>query len=98
ALMRGPSPAAAALMSDLCQGLATGASHPQAATMWKLAAAVFEGGARRLLRPDVFLKRVESRLLAQLRIVERGQGDVSERLAQDLLFFCAQAAPGSGKS
>jgi chemosensory pili system protein ChpA (sensor histidine kinase/response regulator) len=34
-----------------------------------------------------------------LRIVERGEGDVSERLAQDLLFFCAQAsAPGAGKA
>jgi chemosensory pili system protein ChpA (sensor histidine kinase/response regulator) len=98
-LMRGPSAAAAARMSDLCQALGAGASHPQAATMWKLAAAVFEAQAQGLLQSDVFLKRVESRLLAQLRIVERGEGDVSERLAQDLLFFCAQAAaPGAGKS
>jgi len=67
--------------------------------MWKLAAAVFEAQSQGLLQPDVFLKRVESRLLAQLRIVERGEGDVSERLAQDLLFFCAQAtAPGAGKA
>src|SRR2546423_1969097 len=97
-LMRGPSPAGAARMSDLCQALGMGVSHPQAATMWKLAAAVFEGQAQGLLQSDVFLKRVESRLLAQLRIVERGEGDVSERLAQDLLFFCAQAAaPAAGK-
>ena len=42
---------------------------------------------------DVYSKRVASRLLAQLRMLERGDADVSERLAHDLLFFCAQAAP-----
>ena len=31
----------------------------------------------------------------QFRILSRGDSDVSERLARDLLFFCAQAAPGS---
>jgi len=98
-LMRGPSPAAAARMSDLCEGLASGSKHPHATTLWKLAAAMFEGHAQGLLQPDVFSKRVASRLLAQLRIVERGEEDVSERLAQDLLFFCAQAAsPGDGRN
>ncbi|MBW8829114.1 MAG: Hpt domain-containing protein [Burkholderiales bacterium] len=97
-LMRGPSPAAAARMSDLCEGLASGSKYPHAATLWKLAAAMFEGQAQGLLQQDVFSKRVASRLLAQLRIVERGEEDVSERLAQDLLFFCAQAAsPGDGR-
>jgi chemosensory pili system protein ChpA (sensor histidine kinase/response regulator) len=52
--------------------------------------------------PDVYSKRMASRLLAQLRLTERAgdaPADVSERLAQDLLFFCAQAAsPGAGKS
>ncbi|HEX6363274.1 MAG TPA: hybrid sensor histidine kinase/response regulator, partial [Albitalea sp.] len=96
-LMRGPSAAAAQQMSDLCAGLGAGAAQPTSATMWKLAAAVFEAQSLGLVTPDVFLKRVASRLLAQLRIVERGEGDVSERLAQDLLFFCAQAAaPGGG--
>ena len=42
------------------------------------------------------------RLLAQLRMSERGDtarsAEVSQRLAQDLLFFCAQAAsPGDGR-
>src|SRR5437763_6721662 len=98
-LMRGPSVPAAARLSELCAGLGAGESHPQAATLWKLAAGVFEAQAHGLLASDVFVKRVASRLLAQLRIVERGEGDVSERLAQDLLFFCAQAAsPGAGKA
>ncbi|RQP21554.1 hybrid sensor histidine kinase/response regulator [Piscinibacter terrae] len=98
ALMRGPSPAAAMRMSDLCEGLAAGSSHSQAATLWKLAAAMFEAQGQGLSQQDVFSKRVASRLLAQLRIVERGEGDASERLAQDLLFFCAQASsPGDGR-
>jgi chemosensory pili system protein ChpA (sensor histidine kinase/response regulator) len=98
AMMRGPTPAAAMRMSDLCEGLAAGGTHPQAATLWKLAAAMFEAQGQGLLQQDVFSKRVASRLLAQLRIVERGEGDASERLAQDLLFFCAQASsPGDGR-
>ena len=99
ALMR-PATAlvAAARMSDLCAGLGAGAQG-QVATLWKLAAAVFEAEAQGLLGFDVFSKRVASRLLAQFRILERGESEVSERLAQDLLFFCAQSAsPGDGRN
>ncbi len=97
-LMRGSPAPAMRRLSDICAGLGAGTSTPQTATLWKLAAAVFEAQAQGLLKPDVFSKRVASRLLAQLRIVERGDGDVSERLAQDLLFFCAQAdSPGDGR-
>jgi chemosensory pili system protein ChpA (sensor histidine kinase/response regulator) len=99
ALMR-PATAlvAAARMSDLCAGLGAGAQG-QVATLWKLAAAVFEAQAQGLLGFDVFSKRVASRLLAQFRILERGESEVSERLAQDLLFFCAQSAsPGDGRN
>lgn len=98
ALMRGPNTAAAARMSDICEALGAGAAQPQTATLWRLAAAMFEAQAQGLLQHDVFSKRVAARLLAQLRIVERGEGDMSERLAQDLLFFCAQAqSPGDGR-
>ena len=98
-LMRSPNPLhAAARMSELSAGLGAGASQPQVATLWKLAAAVFEAQAHGLLGFDLFSKRVASRLLAQFRILERGDSDVSERLAQDLLFFCAQSAsPGDGR-
>jgi chemosensory pili system protein ChpA (sensor histidine kinase/response regulator) len=98
-LMRAPNPlAAAAQMSDLCAGLGAGAATGQVATLWKLASAVFEAQAHGLLGFDVFSKRVASRLLAQYRIIERGEAEVSERLAQDLLFFCAQSAsPGDGR-
>ena len=84
-------------ISALFAGLGAGAAQPHAATLWKLAAAMFEAQAQGLLEPDVFTKRVASRLLPQLRQLESGAGEVSERLATELLFFCAQAqSPGAG--
>ena len=98
-LMRAVDPApTAGRMSEISAGLGAGAASPQVATLWKLASAVFEAQANGLLGFDVFSKRVASRLLAQYRILARGETDVSERLAQDLLFFCAQSAsPGDGR-
>ena len=94
-LMRGTRAfTAAASMSKLCAGLAAGSAHPQVKSLWNLAAAMFEAQHHGLLGFDVFTKRVASRLLAQFRILQRGDSDVSERLGRDLLFFCAQAAPG----
>ncbi len=93
-LMRGTQAlTAAARMGEVCAGLAAGSSHPQVRTFWNLAAAVFEAQHHGLLGFDIFTKRVASRLLAQFRILQRGDSDVSERLARDLLFFCAQSAP-----
>jgi chemosensory pili system protein ChpA (sensor histidine kinase/response regulator) len=94
ALMRGRQQLAAARrLSDLCAGLGAGADDAQVATLWRLAAAAFEAQAEGLLGFDLFTKRVASRLLPQLRMLERGESDVSERLARDLLFFCAQSRP-----
>ena len=99
AFLRSAEPVAAAgRMSDICAGLGAGAQDMQVATLWKLASAVFEAQAHGLLGFDVFSKRVASRLLSQFRILERGETEVSQRLAQDLLFFCAQSAsPGDGR-
>ena len=89
-LMRGRDAGAAQRMSDLLAGLAAG-SKDRLATLWQLASAVYEAQANGLLKVDVYSKRLASRLLAQLRA---GEGaDASDRLAQDLLFFCAQAVP-----
>ncbi|MGA0610386.1 Hpt domain-containing protein [Caldimonas sp. KR1-144] len=101
ALMRGGSPADARRLGNLSAALAAGAAlpggSPEAVTLWQLAAAYYEALALELLRPDVYSKRVTSRLLAQLRAQARGDLTVSERLAQDLLFFCALAqAPQPG--
>ncbi len=105
ALMRDPSRSVLARMSDLCADLAAGARHDRRAvelrgagstrltTFWQLAAAVFEAQASGLLAGDVYTKRIASRLLAQLRMGVRGQTELSDRLAQDLLFFCSHAQP-----
>ncbi len=58
---------------------------------WRLASAFFEAQAEGLLPPDLLAKRLASRLLVQLRAVERGVQDCPDRLLQDLLFFCARA-------
>ena len=111
ALMRGAPPSVAARMSELFAGLAAGAQavareqgrlldgprapHSRLATLWQLAAGFFEAQADGLLLLDAYSKRLGSRLLAQLRAGEAAEP--SERLAHDLLFFCAQAAPRDGR-
>jgi chemosensory pili system protein ChpA (sensor histidine kinase/response regulator) len=93
ALMREPGPALTR-MSDLCADLGAGArrlGQPQEGCLWQLAAAVFEAQASGLLQADVYTKRLASRLLAQLRASSKGATAPSDRLAQDLLFFCARA-------
>ncbi len=99
AMLRGESRSAPARMSDLCAELAAGSgdANPQVGTLWRLASAFFEAQARGLLDSDTYTKRIGSRLLAQLRALERGEGSVSERLAQDLLFFCSQARLPAGE-
>ncbi len=95
-LMRQPDATTAARMSDLCAGLGAGTAGA-ARALWQLAAGVFEGQSAGALPGDVFIKRLASRLLTQLRMAVRGQSEVSERLAQDLLFFCAHAQPRGGQ-
>lgn len=88
--MRSPRPEHAGLLSDLCAGLAAGLAGAQARTLWQLAAAQYQAQALGLLSPDTYAKRLGSRLLSQLRA---GGAAASQRLAHDLLFFCAQARP-----
>ncbi len=90
ALMRGSDPAGPLRMSDLCAELGAGASG-ELATLWRLASAFFEAQAAQLVEADVYTKRVASRLLAQLRGAIKGDAAASERLAQDLLFYCVRA-------
>ena len=95
ALMREPSPAALTAMSNLCADLGAGARRASGGAalgaLWQMAAAVFEAQAQGLLNADVYSKRLASRLLAQLRSTVKGQAEPSDRLAQDLLFFCSHA-------
>ena len=90
-LMRRADSMAWRRLSDLCAELAAG-DPGRGNTLWKLAAAFAEAESAGLLpQGDVHTKRVAARLLAQLRLSARRQDEPSERLAQDLLFFCAHA-------
>jgi chemosensory pili system protein ChpA (sensor histidine kinase/response regulator) len=94
AIMRGADRGAMQRLSDLCAGLGA-SSAGRLADLWRLSAAFYEAQAAGLLQADVYAKRISSRLLAQLRLSIAGQTEVSDRLAQDVLFFCAHArAPG----
>ena len=85
---------AARRLHELCLGLARGSSVPRVVSFWTLAAGFFEALGAALLPVDVYVKRASSRVLLQYATLARGDAAVSERLGQDLLFFCAQAVPG----
>ena len=90
-LMRQADPPSWMRLSTLCAELAAG-DPGRGTTLWQLAAAFAEAEAAGLLpQGDLHTKRVAARLLAQLRLSARHQDEPSERLAQDLLFFCAHA-------
>ncbi|MFG6465494.1 Hpt domain-containing protein [Roseateles sp. BYS87W] len=97
--MREPNPAHAANLSGLCVGLAASLPDGHSRTLWQLAGAVFEAQATKRLGSDAYTKRLGSKLLHELRTLG-AQGESNEaareRLAQDLLFFCAQCKLGDG--
>ncbi|RZI95061.1 MAG: hybrid sensor histidine kinase/response regulator, partial [Variovorax sp.] len=84
---------AARRLHALCLGLARGASIPRVASFWTLASGFFQALSLALIPADVYVKRAASRVLLQYATLARGDNTVSDRLGQDLLFFCAQAAP-----
>ena len=81
-------------LRTLCLGLARGSRVPRATSFWMLAAAFFEAVGLGLVPTDVYVKRAASRILMQYTTLARGDTAVSDRLGQDLLFYCAQAVPG----
>lgn len=89
--------AAAKRMVGVCVGLSNGQDRLQPRTFWAIAAAYFEAFGQGLIKPNVYTKRAASRVLQQYATLSRGDHAVSERLAQDLLFFCTTAVnPGEG--
>ena len=94
AMMRQPSPEVSGRLAQLCAGVAAGATGAHLRDLWHLGSAFFEAQAGGILPADLYTKRSASRLFAQLRSQARGSEDAPQRLAQDLLFFVAQAAPG----
>ncbi|WP_374432706.1 Hpt domain-containing protein [Inhella sp.] len=97
--MRQTTPVHAAQLAELCIGLAAAlASEPQA-SFWQLAAAHFEAQALGQVDTDAYVKRLGSRLLAQLRSHLQGHPQPADRLVQDLLFYCAQSGdPPEGRA
>lgn len=85
--------ASARVLSQLTLGLAHGAQDLEPRVFWKLCSAYFEALALGLCPPDVHAKRTTARILQQYAALARGESQVAQRLAQDLLFFCAQAVP-----
>ena len=87
---------AARELAGLCEGLAATETAPGGAaarSLWCLAVGFFEALSLSLLPFDLYVKRTASRVLVQYAQLARGDRVVSERLAQDLAFFCAQAVP-----
>lgn len=80
---------AAIAMRDISLGLSSGHSGLERRVFWKIAAAFFEAIAQGLCPADVYVKRVASRVILQYTTLARGEKGVSDRLAQDMLFFCA---------
>ncbi len=94
-LLKRNQPADAVALADLCASLASGAvqrsAHRESAT-WMLASGFLEGLAGAHVPLSVHAKRVLSQLLSQLRVLVKGNATPSDRLANELLFFCAQAS------
>jgi chemosensory pili system protein ChpA (sensor histidine kinase/response regulator) len=92
-LMKGRATQPAADLRDLCLGFSATQTSRQPRIFWKIASAYFEALAHDLLEPDLYVRRASSRILLQYASLAKGDVSISERLAQDLLFFCAQATP-----
>ncbi len=74
-------------------GLSATQAQRQPRIFWKICAGYFEAMSLGLVPLDIYAKRAASRVLLQYASLAKGETGVSDRLAQDLIFFCAQAAP-----
>jgi len=84
---------AALSLRDTCLGFVAAHSDRQSRAFWKICAGFFEAFGTGLLAPDVYVKRVASRVLMQYATLAKGDSTIADRLVQDLLFFCSQAKP-----
>ena len=85
--------AAARDLQQLCAGLAAAAALPAQQGFWNIAAGYFEALALGLVPSDLYAKRIASRVLTQYVALARGEAEPSDKLTQDLLFYCARARP-----
>ncbi|MES2423065.1 MAG: Hpt domain-containing protein [Pseudomonadota bacterium] len=91
--VRSSDPEAALQLRDMALGFAAAQGALQPRVFWQLAAGCAEAIALGLLPVDIYVKRAATRMLLQYSTLAQGDTSVSERLAQDLLFFCAQTDP-----
>ncbi len=92
-VVRSGDPIAAGMMCQISRGLAAAAADLEPRVFWKISAAFFEAIRRGLCPSDVYVKRTASRVISQYTTLARGDSAVIDRLAQDLLFYCAHAVP-----
>ncbi|MDB5889976.1 MAG: response regulator [Polaromonas sp.] len=90
-IMKGNTRQSALTLKELALGLSVGQADRQCRIFWVLAAAYFEAITHGLIGSDVYVRRAASRILLQYLALSKGNPTISERLAQDLLFFCSQA-------
>jgi chemosensory pili system protein ChpA (sensor histidine kinase/response regulator) len=92
-LVKSGDPEAARELADLSVALASTQAAKQPKIFWKVCAGYFEAVGAGLLPLDIYVKRAGSRILLQYASLAKGELGVSDRLVQDLVFFCAQAVP-----
>jgi len=80
-------------MAGVCLGLAAGESTLQACSFWAIAAGFFEAISLGTLPDDVYVRRTAARVIPQYGQMSAGRVQPSDRLAQDMLFYCAMAHP-----
>jgi chemosensory pili system protein ChpA (sensor histidine kinase/response regulator) len=92
-LVKTGDPEAARELAKISLSLAASQTARQPKIFWKVCAGFFEAMGLGLLPLDVYVKRGASRVLLQYASLAKGEVGVSDRLVQDLVFFCAQAVP-----
>ncbi|WP_395054949.1 Hpt domain-containing protein [Polaromonas sp.] len=90
-IMRTGDAQASQSFRDMCLGFAKAQPGGEPRVFWKVAAGYFEALSHGLLRVDIYVKRAASRILLQYASFAKGSTNASDRLVQDLLFFCSQA-------
>ena len=96
-IVKSDSASAGRQMVDLCLGLAASQDSLEPTTFWSIAAGFFEAIALELIPIDIYSKRTASRILQQYATLAKGGNEVSERLAQDLAFYCSIAISKNGE-
>lgn len=97
-IVKSGDPRAALSLRDTCLGFVAAQQDRQSRAFWKICAGFFEAFGAGLLPADVYVKRVASRVLMQYATLAKGDTTITDRLVQDLLFFCSQAKPSDSAS